>query len=69
MLFIKFSCVAAYHCSNHKCKPICRDLNSSLNLAHASTEYIIERIGSVRPESTPVDSLPPTELVEAGIKP
>ena len=58
-----------YHCSNHKCKPICRDLNSSLNLAHASTEYIIERIGSVRPESTPVDSLPPTELVEAGIKP
>ena len=23
-----------YGCSNDQCKPICRDLNSSLNLAH-----------------------------------
>lgn len=44
-----------YRCSNHKCKPICRDLNSSLNLANVLTEYIVEKIGSVRPESTPVD--------------
>ncbi len=39
-----------YVCSNAKCKPICRDLNSSLNLANALPEYIIDKIGSVRPE-------------------
>ena len=55
-----------YHCSNGKCEPICRDLNSALNLAHFSTEHIIDKIGSARPKYTPVDSVPPTGLVEAG---
>ncbi|MGK7934256.1 MAG: RNA-guided endonuclease InsQ/TnpB family protein [Xenococcaceae cyanobacterium] len=54
---------------HHGCKPICRDLNSAINLANAPEEQIINRIGSVRPEYTPVDNLPPTELAEAGIKP
>ncbi len=39
-----------YHCSNAECKPICRDLNSSLNLANVLDEYIVDKIGSVRPE-------------------
>ncbi len=58
-----------YHCSNPQCKPLCRDYNSSLNLAFNSSEYIVDRVGSVRAEFTPVDSLPPTELTEAGSKP
>ncbi len=44
-----------YVCSNAKCKPICRDFNSSLNLARALPEHIVERVGSVRPQLTPVD--------------
>lgn len=55
-----------YHCSNSQCQPICRDWNSSLNLANVSPEYIVDKIGSARPKFTPVNSLPPTELVEAG---
>ena len=57
-----------YRCNNSQCQPICRDWNSSLNLANVFSEYIVDRIGSARPKYTPVDSLPPTELVEAGIK-
>ena len=44
-----------YHCSNAECKPICRDLNSSLNLANVLDKYIIEKIGSARPKFTPAD--------------
>ena len=51
---------------HHGCKPICRDLNSAINLANAGEDQIVNRIGSVRSKSTPVDSLPPTGLVEAG---
>ena len=58
-----------YHCSNVECKPICRDLNSALNLANVSPKYITEKIGSARAEYTLVDNLPPTELVEAGSEP
>ena len=57
-----------FYCSSG-CQPICRDLNSAINLASAPEDQLVRRIGSVRPESTPVDSLPPTGLVEAGIKP
>ncbi len=57
-----------YRCNNSQCQPICRDWNSSLNLANVFSEYIVDRIGPTRPKYTPVDSLPPTELVEAGIK-
>lgn len=56
-----------FNCSSG-CKPICRDLNSSLNLANAPEDKIVNRIGSARPKYTPVDSLPPTGLVEAGTK-
>ena len=55
-----------YHCSNAKCQPICRDLNSSLNLANVSDDYITEKIGSARAKYTPVDKKLPTTLVEAG---
>ena len=51
-----------FHCSSG-CKPICRDLNSSINLANAPEDQIVNKIGSARPESTPVDSLPPMGLV------
>ncbi len=54
-----------FYCSSG-CKPICRDLNSSINLANAGEDQIVNRIGSVRPEYTPVDKQLPTTLVEAG---
>ena len=57
-----------YHCSSPFCQPICRDLNSSLNLANVSPEYIVDKIGSVRPKLTPVDIIPPTVMAEAGSK-
>ena len=44
-----------FNCSSPRCQPICRDLNSSLNLANAPLDKIVSRIGSVRPEYTPVD--------------
>lgn len=45
-----------YICSNSKCQPICRDWNSSLNLANVSPENIVDRVGSARPKYTPADS-------------
>ncbi len=51
-----------FHCSCG-CQPICRDLNSSLNLANAPEDKIVNRIGSARPKSTPVDN-PSTGLVD-----
>ena len=53
-----------YRCSNPHCQPICRDLNSSLNLAQVKAEFIIDKVGSVRPEVTPADTIPPTVVVE-----
>ena len=57
-----------FNCAKPCCQPICRDLNSSINLANAPQDKIVNRIGSARPKFTPVDSLPPTGLVEAGTK-
>ena len=57
-----------YCCSNSRCQPICRDLNSAINLAKVKFEFITDKIGSVRPELTPVDTIPPTVVVEAGSK-
>ena len=40
--------VRLYICTNPDCKPVCRDLNSSKNLEMANSEWIINRIGSIR---------------------
>lgn len=37
-----------YVCDSPFCKPICRDLNSSINLANAPAKAIINRVGSTR---------------------
>lgn len=37
-----------YICENHCCKPICRDLNSAINLQNAPLDKIVTRVGSTR---------------------
>lgn len=37
-----------YHCDSPFCQPICRDLNSSLNLKNAPPNEIVNRVGSTR---------------------
>ena len=62
-----------FNCSSG-CQPICRDLNSAINLANAPEEQLVTKIGSVRPKYTPVDKQLPiceevsfrTTLIEAG---
>ena len=37
-----------YHCGSPFCQPICRDLNSSINLKNAPLDKIVARVGSIR---------------------
>ena len=37
-----------YYCDSPFCQPMCRDLNSAINLANAPSEQITNRVGSIR---------------------
>ena len=37
-----------YRCNSPFCQPICRDLNSAINLKNTPSDKIINRIGSIR---------------------
>ena len=52
-----------YCCDSPLCQPICRDLNSAINLENAPLDKITARVGSTR--SNAVDTVPPKAVARS----